>query len=226
MPPILLHENSFSAAKALLDDIKKVDNPLPALQHAMAYGCPVGSMKRHAFSNAVVADIARFFTRQCIPIGDIPHLLLKIKYLALRDELGIVERFCAGTTCKIESENEEWTMEIADIFLVGPVNDQYFVFVNGPYFIPTLNNGNVIHNDWTQTPQLIARNYIRDSIQPACKVRRKVMMYPDPSDLRNPAFYLCIDFKKPELMKDVDVPVYPMAGERIQVLDNSSLRRE
>ena len=94
-----------------------------------------------------------------------PNRLMRIKTLALKDEVGDVEKFVAGTTCKIASENNEneWLVEISDIFQVGPVNGEYFIFVNGKYFIPTLQNGNVILHSWTQTPQLIGRDYVRNS---------------------------------------------------------------
>ena len=35
------------------------------------------------------------------------------------------------------------------------------------------------------------------------------MMYPDPSNHLQPAFYLCIDFKKPELLKEVNLACVP-----------------
>ena len=41
------------------------------------------------------------------------------------------------------------------------------------------------------------------------------MMYPDPSNLDDPAFYLCIDFKNPELVEEINVPVYPKVEETI-----------
>ena len=42
-------------------------------------------------------------------------------------------------------------------------------------------------------------------------------MYPDPADLDNPSFF-CIDFKNPELVKEVTVPVYPQLEETICIL--------
>jgi hypothetical protein len=109
-------------------------------------------------------------------------------------------------------------MEIMEVFQVGPVGDHFYTFVNGPYFIPTLNNGNIVYHEWTQTEQLISRNYTRDSIQPTCKIKRKVIMYPDPSDLDNPQFYLCIDFKNPELVKELNVLIYAKVAETVNVL--------
>ena len=108
-------------------------------------------------------------------------------------------------------------MEISDIFHIGPVDGKHFIFVNGKYFIPTLNNGNVIRHTWTQTPQLILRGYVRDIVQPTCYIKRKVMMYHDLSNLDDP-FYLCIDFKNPELVKEVTVPVYPQQDETVCIL--------
>ena len=43
-------------------------------------------------------------------------------------------------------------------------------------------------------------------------------MYPDPSDLENPSFHLCIDLKRSELVKEALVPIYPIVGETIGIL--------
>ena len=115
----------------------------------MAYGVPVGSMKRCAFPTMIIQKIARFFAQQNIPVGDISSHLLSLKCPAERDELSLIGRFRIGTTCKIAFENGE-VERIMEISGVGPVDGKYFVFVNGPYFIPTANNGNVINHDWTQ----------------------------------------------------------------------------
>ena len=217
-PPIMLHESSFSAGKSLLHDMQQLQDPSPEVQHAMSYGVPVGRMDRKMFSNTIIADVNRFFTRSGIHVQAMPNQLMSVKHLAFKDAVGDTDKISTGTVCKIGSADEDWIMEISDIFQVGPVDGKYFIFVNGKYFIPTLNNGNVIYHPWTQTPQLIARNYVRDSIQPTCRIRRKVMMYPEPSDLDNPSFYLCVDFKNPELVKEVHVPVYPQPEDTICVL--------
>ena len=43
-------------------------------------------------------------------------------------------------------------------------------------------------------------------------------MYPDPSNLKDPLFYLCIDFKNPDLIREANVPVYPQLQETVCVL--------
>ena len=216
--PIMLQESSFGAAKSLIQDMLQLPNPSPEVQHAVSYGVPVGRMDRMVFSDAIIADIIRFFRRFGLPVEDIPNVLKSITHLAIRDVVGNIEKVSRGTVCKIGSADEDWIMEVSDIFHIGPVDCKHFIFVNGKYFIPTLNNGNVIHHTWTQTPQLIPRGYVRDSVQPTCYIKRKVMMYPDPSNLDNPSFYLCIDFKNPELVKEVTVPVYPQQNETVCIL--------
>lgn len=214
--PILLHETSLSAAKALLQDMENIPNP--AVQHAISYGVAIGKMEKKLFPAIVIADINRFFSRNGMAVQNIPNILSSLKSVAIRDDVGDVEKFRIGTTCKISSSTgDEYIMEISHIFQVGPIDDKHFTFVNGKYYIPCLHNGGVICHPWTQTRQLIPREYIRDSIQATCRVKRKVIMYPDPSNLDDPQFYICIDFKNPELVKDVAVPVYPLVGETVHV---------
>ena len=134
---------------------------------------------------------------------------MAIKLLSIQDIVGDIQKISRGTVCKVGSADEDWIVE------VGPVNEKYYIYINGTYYIPTLNNGNIIYHAWAKTAQLIPRNYVRDSIQPTCNIKRKVMMYPDPSNLDDPAFYLCLDFKNPELVEEINVPVYPKVEEPI-----------
>ncbi len=159
--------------------------------------------------------------RKGIPAQDIPNILISLKTVVLKDECGVVERFSLGTTCKIASSNsdQEWILEISDIFQAGPVDNNYYNFVDGTYYISTYVNGNIAYHKWTQTQQTIPRYYVQDSVQPTCQIKRKVMMYPDPSNLKDPRFFLFfLDFKKPELVKLVNVPIYPKVEETVRVL--------
>jgi hypothetical protein len=46
----------------------------------------------------------RFFTRNGINAQGVPNILLSLKSIALKDEVGDIERFTKGTTCKIASD--------------------------------------------------------------------------------------------------------------------------
>ena len=68
--PIMLHESSFIAAKALSHDAIKLDNHSPSLAHALSYGVVVGSMERRPYPEATIADVRRFFRcRQNVQTG-------------------------------------------------------------------------------------------------------------------------------------------------------------
>ncbi len=155
LQPIHLQESSFEAGKTLLHDLGQIVNPSPAIEHSMSFGVIVGSTEKNIFPENIVNDLRRYFNRSQIPVQAIPNILLSIKAVALRDEVGEVERFTQGTVCKIASGHEEFVMRISQVFQVGPVQEKYFTFVNGTYFIPTLDNGNVIYHPWTETEQLI-----------------------------------------------------------------------
>ena len=80
------------------------------------------------------------------------------------------------------------------------------------------SNGNIIYHEWTKTPQLIPRTYMRDSIQPTSNMKRKVTMYPEPKNIKNPSYFLCIDFANPaDLDGQVHVPVYPREQDTVCV---------
>ena len=216
--PYYFNELPFKSCKLLLKSLS--DNPQPYIQHALSFGVAVGRVKRKIFPASIANDLTRFFNRQGIDVR-IPRSLLCAKSIALIDDLGNVEKFTKGTTCKILSEDNttEWIMEISTILIVGPADGYYYTFVNGPYYIPTIDGrNNVITHQWTKTVQLISRDYVLDSVQPANRIKRKVMLYPEPSNLHHPRFSLCIDFKNPNLTSDVDVPIYPKVLETIRIL--------
>ena len=78
-------------------------------------------------------------------------------------------------------------------------------------------NGRVAEHDWTKTTKLLPRTYTRDSVQPFSSLKRKLILYPDPSDVNNPHFFLNCDIYKPEIEKAIHVPVYPKVGDSIEI---------
>lgn len=53
-------------------------------------------------------------------------------------------------------------------------------------------------------------------MQLSSQLKRKVLLYPEPSNLHNPTFYLCIDFDSKEV-KEPAVPFYPENGDFVKV---------
>ncbi|KAK3737217.1 hypothetical protein QZH41_011273 [Actinostola sp. cb2023] len=215
--PFFFNESSYQCAVNLLTTLK--GHQSPSIQHALKCGVPIGQIKRKAYPNPIMSDIKRYFTRE---LGQqdqlLPDALQSIKCVALFDQYGEVMKLTKFNVCKLASTiNEEWIMEIEDIIQVGPLQGHYYTFINGKYFIPAIHNGQVLHHQWTGTPQYVKHAYRRDSVQPLSCVRRKVMMYPEPSHLEEPTFFLCNDFKNPELEKVVQVPIYPEVDDTVKV---------
>ena len=53
---------------------------------------------------------------------------------------------------------------------------------------------------------------------PSSCIQRKVMLYPEPDNLTDPSFYVCIDYQRPHFpVSSVIVPVYPEVGDMILV---------
>ena len=160
----MLRESSFEAAKSLLCDMQLMQDPSADVQHAKSYGVPVGRMQRKMFTDVIIADVGRFFNSLGIHVQGIPNVFMAIKLLAIQDIVGDILKISRGTICKVGSADEDWIVEVSDIFQAGPVNEKYYIFINGTYYIPTLNNGNIIYHAWAKTAQLIPRIYVRDSI--------------------------------------------------------------
>ena len=73
-------------------------------------------------------------------------------------------------------------------------------------------------HSYSSTPIVVATSqYV--TVQ-ACKVIRKVMLYPEPENLTNPTSYVMIDFSRPSVpveTGDVIIPVYPVVGDIVKV---------
>ena len=53
---------------------------------------------------------------------------------------------------------------------------------------------------------------------PSSCIQHKVMLYPEPDNLTDPSFYVCIDYQRPHFpVSSVIVPVYPEVGDMILV---------
>ena len=123
---------------------------------------------------------------------------------------------------KIDGNNMTEEYIILQIILIGPFLGCFYTFVNGKYYIPTFQNGQVALHQWTKTPKFIPHVYTRDSIQPMCSVKRTVIMYPEPGHEENPSYFLCINSKNPELVHPTNVPIYPEVGDTVKIKGTGS----
>ena len=75
---------------------------------------------------------------------------------------------------------------------------------------------------WTKTTQFVKRYYPRLRIQLSSQIKRKIILYPEPSNLDNPSFFLCIDFDS----KKVDEPAVPFYPESEDFIKIQGVRQE
>ena len=102
---------------------------------------------------------------------------------------------------------------ITAFILFGPVAGQYYMAVDGNFYVPGTRLKPAVH-PWTGTTQFVQRRCARDRLQLTSQLEKKVILYLEPANLRNPS-YLCIDIKKKDFM-EVSVPFYPEADECIK----------
>lgn len=218
--PFFLNENSITAASALIQHLS--NHVSPKVYHAIRNGIAVGKIKRKVFEDHQITDMKRHFRRYHPTVtAEVPTFLQTLSSVIIRDEFSMVVKLAKGDTCIIQGGvdgEEEWIMELTDIIQVGPFDGHFFTFIDGKYFIPAITHGNVVRHTWTMTSKLLPRTYTRDSVQPITAFKRKVIIYPDPSSLDAPKYFLIIDLYNPEVSKEVNVPLFPENGDTVKVM--------
>ena len=95
-------------------------------------------------------------------------------------------------TIVIQDPNDsekEWVLEITTLFCYGPLQNQYYLFVDGTYFAAKPSGDSVDLDSWTQREKLIHKDFRRERVQPTTFISCKVMMFPSPNNYKNPSFH-------------------------------------
>ena len=180
--PFYFNERSFTFAEELLNDAQENQNE--KVQHVVKQGVVLGKFRNMSGKDTtVIADIRRYIrARFGVHNLDEVSVFEDVKNVVCFDQFGEAMKICKLDTVKIDSTDmteltEEWIMEIEQIIQVDPFQGCFYTFVNGKYYIPAFQNGQVALHQWTQTPKFIPPAYARDSVQPISTVRPKVIMY-------------------------------------------------
>ena len=218
-----LNERSYEAAEKLLWDLKAISQSNPNIQRLIETGVLLGKLKRKVFGISEFADIERRFQEILGTREKIRRLGKAVNSIAKFNSNGRIQKFTKGCKCILKGGadlSEEWCIEVKQFFLVGPVRNQFYVFVDGDYYVPAIdrsNNNAVIHHPWTETPELVFRNYTRGRLQLSNQLSRVIILYPEPSSPEHPSFYLAIDFDQSPQLRDITVPVYPIVGDILAI---------
>lgn len=114
---------------------------------------------------------------------------------------------------------EQRVIEITEFFSV-PSGTCYHTFVKGNLYTPLDDRQTHMHSE----------NYMvtctsQEVMIYACKLLRKVMLYPDPDNIDSPTSFVLIDFYRPNLSisaDDVVVPIYPKVGDMLKIAGDGS----
>lgn len=217
--PFYLNEKSITAASALIHHFS--NHASPKICHAIKNGVVLGKVKRKLFEDNQVADIKRHLRQRYPSLNiEVPAFLQSLSSVLIKDQFGMIMKLEKGDTFIIaggDNEEDEWIMELTEMMQAGPFDGQFTSFVDGKYYIPCFLHGNVVKHTWTQTQKLLPHKYGRDSVQPIANVKRKIIMYPDPSSIDDPNYYLAIDIYNPAVHTKVAVPIFPEDGDTVQV---------
>lgn len=178
-------------------------------------------MKRKLFEDNQVADIKRHISQRYPSLNiEVPAFLQSLGSVLIKDQFGMIMKLEKGDTFIIaggDNEEDEWIMELTEMMQAGPFDGQFTSFVDGKYYIPCFLHGNVVKHTWTLTQKLLPHKYGRDSGLPIANFKRKIIMYPDPSSIDDPNYYLAIDIFNPAVHTKVAVPIFPEDGDTVQV---------
>lgn len=178
-------------------------------------------MKRKLFEDNQVADIKRHLSQRYPSLNiEVPAFLQSLGSVLIKDQFGMIMKLEKGDTFIIaggENEEDEWIMELTEMMQAGPFDGQFTSFVDGKCYIPCFLHGNVVKHTWTLIQKLLPHKYGRDSGLPIANFKRKIIMYPDPSSIDDPNYYLAIDIYNPAVHTKVAVPIFPEDGDTVQV---------
>lgn len=104
--------------------------------------------------------------------------------------------------------------ECRSIFFTYPAQSGGILFRLGEHIVYSLLPGGE-EKILTLTKLLVPGSEVT---LPSSCIQRKVMLYPEPDNLTDPSFYVCIDYQRPHFpVSSVIVPVYPEVGDMILV---------
>lgn len=210
---------TISAAFSLKQQLSE-DNSTCSKER-LSTGILIGSGKILELSPQQLADI-KFWMQHKFPKEDAPQVAYVYSKVLITNDIGIGTVYRVGDVIAIQdvfASNSEWVMELRTIISYGPIEDQYYTFVDGEYYVPQTLRGSLVLEDWTQLPKLMKWTYANLCVQKSGQVRRKLMLYPDPH--RNSSFFVALDTENYVSPTAVVIPPYPIVG-KVVVTDHSS----
>ena len=202
--PVFLKEKSVASGKKLMNDLK-ITEVHDGIRHATQTGVTIGSLKRKNISRNQREELRRLARR----INPQDNTYFNREYFASKivkwDCNGHLEVFAVGEQCILGSSegDEEWVVTITAFILIGPIGGRYELALDCDYYVPAWNGRAVAVHPWTKTTQFVKRYYPRQRMQLASQIKRKIILYPEPSNLDNPTFFSPLILIRKRLMSQL-----------------------
>lgn len=109
-------------------------------------------------------------------------------------------------------------MELTEMMQACPFDGKFISFVDGKYHIRGFARGNVVKHPWTLTQKLLPHIFAGESVHPIANIKRKIILYPEPSSLDDQNYFLPIYIYNPAVYKEANVPPFPEDGDTVKVM--------
>ena len=122
------------------------------------------------------------------------------------------------------SEFEDAVVRIVDIFAVK-INGAIYNCIKGEVYPIELvaDNGTEVMHSYSSSPVVFPSS--EQELVLTSNVKRKLMLYPELENLKDPSKYIVIDYMRPNIplkSKDVIVPFFPERGDMVYVVGDGA----
>ncbi len=154
-------------------------------------GVLIGCGKILRVSTRQLNDIKYWITDLALncPDEEFPNIVLEFSKVLITNEVGVGTVYQTGDVLAIRDSytpDSEWVMELNSIISYGPIRGEFYVFVDGYYYVPQVTRGNLALEVWTGQPKLVKRTYANLCVQKSLLVERKLMLHPNPHNRDHP----------------------------------------
>ena len=168
-----------------LNDLNSKVGGNDLLQEIISTDVSLGSRQRKCLQDCQHCDIMQ----KLYPLSQYPVRVPKIAHcceaFVKYDSNENILKLSKGDICTVAggpSFDEIWHLKIEVFILVGPFVGKYFVFVDGGYYIPSIDpvTQSVLYHSWNNSVQLVPSNYTQGRLQLSFQLQWQEIFYPEP----------------------------------------------
>ena len=160
---VLLNTKTASSAVELKEYLSSVTISAE-VERCFGSGIMIGCEQTISLEERQMSDIKYWIQQDGINSSDLPNIASSFKRILKVTDYGIGKVFRVGEYVTLRDtvdDGREWLLETTKFIVYGPVNSQYYFFVDGNYFVSKSRASVIETDDWTGQPILIRHNFRR-----------------------------------------------------------------